>query len=459
MDVKELVERARAIHGNKYDYTNFVYINYKTKSSITCPKHGEFTQSPRDHLRGCGCPKCAIEKNANRCRDTKDAFIDKSIKVHGDKYIYNNVEYINAHTKVCISCPKHDDFWQSPNNHLNGCGCPKCRAENISDMLKGELDDFIERSNIVHNCKYIYTLVNYKTARDYVDIICPIHGVFPQTPDSHLSGHGCPKCAKSVSIPELELRDAIKPIEFVERERTILNGKEIDVYIPSLKIGIEYNGLIWHSEEFGRGKDYHLGKLRKCNEQGIGLIQIFEDEWLNHKDVCVFKLKNILNINNQPLIRSNECECRYIDDKNAVYLFLEQNSIEGKVGFSECVGAFYKGEMVGCVTFTKNKDSFIINRIALDTKYSYDGIEKNMIEYFIFNHSFKELILFIDRRWNANENDNIYTKIGFRLDSYTKPTKWFICNGRKRSLKDKDNKLNAIYDCGKIKYVYCLENQ
>lgn len=459
MDTRELIERVKVIHGDKYIYTDFVYTKYNVKSSIICPIHGVFEQTPRVHLRGSGCPKCAIEKNANRCRDTKESFIEKSIKVHGNKYIYLNVDYKNAHTKVCITCPKHGDFWQIPNNHLNGCGCPKCRSEKISDMFKGESDDFIERSNIIHNNKYIYTLVKYKTARDYVDIICPIHGVFKQTPDSHLRGHGCPKCAKSVSVPELEISETIKPIEFVERERTILDGKEIDIYIPSLKIGIEYNGLIWHSEKFGKNREYHLWKLNKCNEQGVGLIQIFEDEWLNHKNVCIFNLQNILDINNQQLICADDCEYLYVTDKNMVYLFLEKNHIEGKVGFSKCVGAFWNGNLISCVTFKKQKDSFIINRIAYDVNYSYDGIEAKMMDLFISDHLFNNLILFVDRRWIINTNNNSYTNIGFKLVSYTKPIKWFICNGRTRSLKYKDKGRNAIYDCGKIKYVYYLENK
>lgn len=458
LTVEESINRAKAVHGDKYDYSKFIYVKNNIKACIICPKHGEFWQTPRDHFRGSGCPKCAIEKNAKRCRDTKESFIEKAYVIHSDKYLYANVVYKNAHTKVCITCPKHGDFYQIPNNHLNGCGCPKCRSENISSMLKGELDEFIKRSNIIHNNKYIYSFVEYKNARDYVKIICPEHGEFWQIPDSHLRGHGCPKCAKSVSLPELEICNIIKPIEFVERERTILEGKEIDIYVPSFNIGIEYDGLIWHSEKFGKDKNYHLWKLNKCKEKGVELIQIFEDEWLNHKDVCIFYLKKVFNINKQRVISFQGCEYMYVDDKSVINSFLNKNTIRGEVGFSKCVGAFYNGELIACMTFRKSKNDFIINCIAFDINYSYDGLEGKMLEFFISNDKCNNIILFVDRRWHINENDSVYIRIGFKLDSYTKPRKWYVCNGRKRLLVDKDGKNNPIYDCGQIKYVYHLEN-
>ena len=120
-----------------------------------------------------------------------DEFIKKARKVHGDKYDYSKVEYVNNHTKVCIICPKHGEFWQVPNSHLNGNGCPACVG--LKRLTK---EEFINRANRVHNYKYDYSNCNFISTHFKVDIICPIHGTFSQLPKNHLKGQGCPECGK-----------------------------------------------------------------------------------------------------------------------------------------------------------------------------------------------------------------------------------------------------------------------
>ena len=123
---EEFIQKAHKVHGDKYDYSKVEYVGALTKVCIICPEHGEFWQIPSAHLRGQGCPKCKAKKQT--C--TTDEFIAKAKKIHGDKYDYSKVNYVNRKTKVCIICPKHGEFWQTPNHHLSGCGCPKCGVEN-----------------------------------------------------------------------------------------------------------------------------------------------------------------------------------------------------------------------------------------------------------------------------------------------------------------------------------------
>lgn len=99
-------------------------MNANTKVCIICPKHGEFWQTPSGHLSGKGCPKCYKESRSS----TTEEFINKAREIHGNKYDYSKVNYVNAYTKVCIICPKHGEFWQIPANHLNGHGCPNCQG-------------------------------------------------------------------------------------------------------------------------------------------------------------------------------------------------------------------------------------------------------------------------------------------------------------------------------------------
>ena len=127
---EEFIKETTEKHGDKYDYSKVDYVNNYTKICIICPEHGEFLQTPSNHLSGQGCPKCKADKTRERLILSKEGFIKKARLVHGNKYDYSKVEYVNNRTKVCIICPEHGEFWQTPNHHLSGCGCPKCGIEN-----------------------------------------------------------------------------------------------------------------------------------------------------------------------------------------------------------------------------------------------------------------------------------------------------------------------------------------
>ena len=126
---------------------------------------------------------------------TTEEFIQRAKAVHGDKYDYSKVKYVNAYTKVCIICPQHGEFWQTPYKHLHGQGCSRCRYVSISKRFSQGKETFIEKANIVHHGFYDYSKVDYVNGHTLVKIICPMHGIFTQEPASHLSGCGCPMCA------------------------------------------------------------------------------------------------------------------------------------------------------------------------------------------------------------------------------------------------------------------------
>lgn len=113
---------------------------------------------------------------------------------HGNKYDYSRVSYVNAHTKVCIVCPTHGDFWQTPSNHYKR-GCPGCKY----DKMRSTLEDFLPKAREVHGDKYDYSRVDYKDTRTKVIILCPTHGEFNQTPAAHVYGKGCTQCGRDNS--------------------------------------------------------------------------------------------------------------------------------------------------------------------------------------------------------------------------------------------------------------------
>ena len=128
-------------------------------------------------------------------RKTTEQFIKDAKKVHGNRYDYSLVEYISAHKKVKIKCKKHDFFEQTPHHHLNGSGCKKCHYINQSNNQKLNINNFINKSNLIHDDKYDYSLVNYINNSTKIKIICKkCNTVFEQIPQDHLKGCGCANC-------------------------------------------------------------------------------------------------------------------------------------------------------------------------------------------------------------------------------------------------------------------------
>lgn len=142
----EFIQEAKTIHGNKYNYSKVNYVNAKTKVCIICPKHGEFWQTPSHHLSGQGCPKCN-----GKLKYTKENFIKKAKEIHRDKYDYSKIKYVNAHTAICIICPEHGEFWQTPSNHLCGQGCPICCQSKLEEEVKKYLD--LEKIDYIYQYK------------------------------------------------------------------------------------------------------------------------------------------------------------------------------------------------------------------------------------------------------------------------------------------------------------------
>lgn len=155
---QEFIDRANSIHSNKYDYNEIDYINNYTDIIINCPTHGKFKQRPGHHLSGIGCPACS-----NKHRPNTEQFIKKANQVHEGKYNYSKVNYINAYTKVCIICSVHGEFWQTPSNHLNGQGCVRCFRDSDKFTTKDFIQKAIEVHNNFYNYdKVKYTNSQYK---------------------------------------------------------------------------------------------------------------------------------------------------------------------------------------------------------------------------------------------------------------------------------------------------------
>ena len=167
------ISEAKKVHGDKYDYSKVEYNGSRKKVCIICPIHGEFWQEAYIHLKGSGCLKCFNNYKRGKSRKhNTDWFISEAKKVDGDKYDYSKVKYEYNKTKVCIICPKHGEFWQKPNSHLNGNGCPKCK----SSHMEREIRLFFEQHNVLYEEQKTFEWLKLKK-QQYLDFYLPEYNI------------------------------------------------------------------------------------------------------------------------------------------------------------------------------------------------------------------------------------------------------------------------------------------
>ena len=278
-NMEDFIKKAKLLYNDKYDYSLVEYKNSQTKVKIICPNHGIFEQIPNSHLRNHGCPHCN-----GGIKLTLEQFINKSNKIHIGKYDYLLVDYKNAHIKIKIICKKHGMFKQTPYSHLNGNGCPKCIGRNKTT------NEFIKESKEIHGDKYDYSLTEYIKHIKKIKIICTKHGIFEQTPHNHLSGFGCIKCNESKG--ELEIRKILENnnIKYISQKRfekcKNINILPFDFYLPNLNLCIEYDGEQHYKpiNYFGGKKEFKNIQIRDqiknkyCKNNNIKLLRIKYNE-------------------------------------------------------------------------------------------------------------------------------------------------------------------------------------
>lgn len=282
----EFIELAVSRHGAKYDYSKVNYIDAKAKIEIICPRHGVFFQSPDAHLRGEGCGRCGYEDmNQRKVLLAKKEFIGKAKLVHGEKYNYSHVNYTGSRNRVEIVCRDHGSFFMKPNNFLNGQGCPVCGRLRQHSLRRFDTDIFISRAIGVYGHRYDYSLVQYKTARRKITIICREHGPFLQTPYNHLEGkEGCPECFSR----KLSMSIALSRDEFIKKAKTIHGDKydysmveyrgmrfRVPIICPRHGVFMQSASLHTHGGncpkcKSSKGEAFIMGVL---NEMGVGFIQ------------------------------------------------------------------------------------------------------------------------------------------------------------------------------------------
>lgn len=485
---ENFIKKAKLIHKDEnYDYSK-VYDTYNGSKKSVCiidhsldengQEYGEFWLTPSNVLRGDKNPATRAKRISMRKVRTTEEYIRLCKLKHKDENLdYSQTIYLGAHKDVYIidhtldrNGVEYGGFWIEANSHLRGSGNRRKAIEKNTEKQKSCKEELIKKFNTKYPSHNLdFSLVEYKGSQVPINVICnkistngQIHGVFPIAPDNLLAGKGCPICGNSISKSEDEIYDFLSNIihksEIEKRNRYVLNGHELDIYIPKYKIGIEYNGLRWHSDKFKKDKNYHLKKLEHCEEKGITLIQIFEDEYLYNKDGVLSLIKSTI-----PSNKSSNIETKQIPNEQAK-TFLLDYSINTLKRASVYIGCFDDNKLVGVISFRcMNKEKQLWNIVDIITNGNIDRDILIKESFSTFSQSFKpkEMRVKLDRRFGYNILNNAFIELGFHLLSANKPSYKYTNGRRKRINKcDVDNIENysKIYDCGYLNYVKTFDN-
>jgi len=411
---EEFIEQSLKKHGEKYDYNKSDYINEYTKIIIICREHGEFEQKPSIHLKGHGCRKCRYEKLAANMGGGLTGFIKKASKIHDNKYDYSKVEYSTSQKKVVIICPEHGEFEQLPCNHINKCaGCLKC-----STAYQPTNKEFINKLVYKFGERHDYSKTIYTSSKDRITVICPEHGEFQIRAESYVRSGSCPRCCSSNE--QLVIHDFVTSFEPTAKsnDREAIRPLELDVYIPSKKLGIEYNGNYWHSfnrNETTEERKRHQTKFEKCEKSGIRLFQINTTEYEDKFEIVQSMIRHRLGLSKK--VGARKTMVKEISNKEAG-IFLDRCHISGHRNASKNYGLILDDKLIATTTFSKYKIGWEIIRYANELNITVVGGFSRLLKSFIIDNRPKTIMTFADLRYGSG---NVYKESGFELVKRTKP--------------------------------------
>lgn len=254
--------------------------------------------------------------------------------------------------------------------------------------------------------------------------------------------------------------------------RNIISG-ELDIYLPDYNLAIEYCGVFWHSDAHSRiTPNYHLNKMKQCNQKGIRLITMYEDEWLYTKEIVKQKILAIVGKLNSSVAYARKCSVVEVS-KQTKKTFFNSNHIQGDGPGSITYGLEYNDEIVAMMTFIRQQNGiYVLNRYA--SSYRVIGGFQKLLKHFQKNHEWKQIVSFADLRWSEGD---VYYKGGFTLDKTLKPDYRYVIGNktfhkfgfRRKSLptilgkkfnpelSEMENMKNAgyhkIWNCGLMRFV------
>ena len=477
----KMISKNSPVQGNDVTYGS------KRKIIITCDKGHEYSTTPKA-LSARRTEKCLVCQSENNNIFT--VFPDLLDRIDLSKNSYDDVKYMTQWSKksrIWLKCEMGHSWDISPGNIEKWGGCPYCSSQRV---LAGFNDVATTQPEILKMWNYdknddlgLFPTDFSAHSKQKVWWICENNHEYESSIHNRSIGYGCPVCVKTLTTSKMEkeLLEYISNIlpgeEIIDNDRTILSGKELDIFIPDKKIAIEFNGIYWHNEDHV-GKKYHYDKWKECKEKGVQLITIWEDEWEDKKDIVKDMLSHKLNVSHQETVYARNTvikEISFVVSKE----FLHGHHIQSGCNGSVYYGLYHDNDLIAVSVWSKNGDSLYLDRYA--TSCRIPGGMGKMLKYgkkYALKHGCNDIVTFAD---HCVSNGGIYEKLGFIKEKEIPADYKYVKDGKRyhkfgyriqrfenddsllyypgyteKELADM-NGLYRIWDAGKDRYVLNLE--
>jgi very-short-patch-repair endonuclease len=348
----------------------------------------------------------------------------------------------------------------------------KLMEYNIPQRSHSENQSIASKTKGTKSFDYGFDWYNEQYNKLSTDEIADKLGCSPSLIQQRLKYYGIDTSQKISSKPERIIFDILDNlnITYLKRDRTTLNGSELDIFIPKFNLAIEVNGLYWHSSVNGKTIDYHLTKTEKCSQLGIELLQFWDYEVIKNKDKIESILHSKLGLNKR--IYARKCKLVKISNMEAKSFF-DTYHMQGHIPASSYIGLLYNNELISLASFSKPRfnKSYDLELIRFVTKSGITVV--GGLSKILASIKLQSIISYANRRWSMG---NVYTACGFKLLSVSRPAVWYtkdfkLLENRLKFQKHKLKSLDAysdiktaeqilsesgyykIWDCGNLVYV------
>ena len=430
----EFLYQCSSVHGDTYDLSETIYLGMGKPIKVICRSHGAFYPRAGNFVnRSSGCPTCSKLRVGMLSRKSESSHFDDFNNAHNGKYSYNRVYYVDGSAWVDATCATHGNFSMLAQDHKSGHACPKCHGMR-------DRDSFIARATDVHGDKYDYSQVIYDGATSKVTLMCPSGHTFTQTPTMHVWGQGCPQCANvGPSSGQIDLYNFVSKYAEAKLEHVFSGRKRLDIYIPEHSLGVEFDGIFWHSDKYQAASDRQLTRHNLALKSGIRVIHIFSDEWAYRRQAVESLLLSSLGKSEKYNARS--CSVVQVEPQSANE-FLEKYHIQGGVSLStpcDYVGLLLKGDLAAVMGFSQKlsrRGSGISDSVVELRRYASigtirGGASKLLANYLKSHPDVASVVSYSDNRLFTG---GMYLALGFVKSSVSAPSYGYTRPGMTRRI-------------------------
>ncbi len=451
----EYKERVKNTCLDKYEVKQFIQsTEFRIKTKETClerygVEHVSQTKWFKEDVKNTCLERYGVD-SYTKTDEYKERIKNSNLNKYGKEWYMNTNEFITKSKNTLLGKYGVDNYQQSEIYHLNTI------IGNDYNFIK-YLDNGISLFNCDKEHTFEINQLNYHGRIKYNTSLCTV----------------CNPIGDSKSIKEKDLYEYIKSIYYGKIIQSYRDKLEIDIYLPELKIGFEFNGLYWHSDKY-KEKNYHLDKTNWFKDKDIRIIHIWEDDWIFRQDIVKSQINNL--VGNSKKIFARKCVIKEVSAKES-RIFLDSNHIQGFVSSKIKIGLYHQDELVSIMTFDsfegrkKMEDGgYNLSRFCNKINTNVVGGASKLLSYFIKEYKATRIVSYADKDWSVG---SLYYTLGFENILQSKPDyKYIVDNKRIHKSRYRKSKLGIqgtsitehqetkrlniyrIYDCGKIKFEY-----